>query len=331
MFTVSGFIIVFIVEANLLCVSHGEENTDYNNGWRPISNERVLGNLRRNFIKTPEIVHFSASWRPIVHSTENVGHEQITNVKPQDINIELMDEGNYYDGTEMDGNQNLQDVRDQWLNLGNSQEFLTSSETSKIYKPTSTQTRKAKKILDKGLDNNIPHKNENQNDAIREVRLIKTNITNDESNTYEVTEASDASEVINLLENNLNKDQRYFEPTLRSTTEANLSKKLFSILGNYNIRTNDDLPNYAASRHKYNTMSQKQSYAYPPSRYNSQNHLPIDPLLAVFLSNYGHYLPGLYGFPGNYYNIYGYLASNNIHNNKPFGAYKIYSDTDSSH
>jgi len=65
--------------------------------------------------------------------------------------------------------------------------------------------------------------------------------------------------------------------------------------------------------------------------YNSVEHLPPDPFVALFLSHYGKYLPAVHGFGsvGNRYrNLYSYLASNNIHNNKPFGSYKIYEDSD---
>lgn len=115
-----------------------------------------------------------------------------------------------------------------------------------------------------------------------------------------------------------------------------LTKNLFSILAKYNIRTSDKLPNYAISL-RQNSRNSDQDFIYMqvpiklPLRYNSPDHLPLDSLLAVFLSNYGYYLPGLYGFQRNYNNLYGYLASNNIHNNQPFGAYKIFSDTDSFH
>lgn len=110
--------------------------------------------------------------------------------------------------------------------------------------------------------------------------------------------------------------------------------KLRNILSSYNIRVNDDLSNYDLSRHSSRNPTAQEYILVPipirfSNRYNSLNHLPADPLLAVFLSNYGYYLPGQYGISNKYHNSYGYLASNNIHNNKPFGSYKIFADTDS--
>lgn len=55
--------------------------------------------------------------------------------------------------------------------------------------------------------------------------------------------------------------------------------------------------------------------------YNSDLHLPTNPILALILSQYGRYIPGS---P----RLYSYMAANNIHNNKPFGQYKYESDTD---
>lgn len=62
--------------------------------------------------------------------------------------------------------------------------------------------------------------------------------------------------------------------------------------------------------------------------YNSLDHLPPDPYVALLLSHYGRYLPAGNVLTTQYRNLYSYLAANNIHNNKPFGAYKIYEDAD---
>lgn len=57
--------------------------------------------------------------------------------------------------------------------------------------------------------------------------------------------------------------------------------------------------------------------------FNTQQHPPPDPILALMLSHYGQYLPGL-----RTPRLYGYMAVNNIHNNKPFGSYKLTRDYD---
>lgn len=125
--------------------------------------------------------------------------------------------------------------------------------------------------------------------------------------------------------------------TTTVNTKNNLTANLLDILANYNIRIGDNLRNYDISLRENSRNSNNHDYIFIPvpiklpARYNNANHLPVDPLLSVFLSNYGHYIPSLYGIHSGYNNLYGYLASNNIHNNKPSGSYKIFSDTDSFH
>ncbi|XP_043289548.1 uncharacterized protein [Venturia canescens] len=55
--------------------------------------------------------------------------------------------------------------------------------------------------------------------------------------------------------------------------------------------------------------------------YNSQLHPPPNPILSLILSHYGRYLSG-----NHRPKIYSYMAVNNIHNNKPFGQYKLSCD-----
>ena len=173
---------------------------------------------------------------------------------------------------------------------------------------------------------------------INSVNIIKSKSNQETtkiSSNYEVTE--DTKEVDKQNEDKETKfGYFYAKPKAeikRREEKNNLTKNLFSILADYNIRTSDQLPNYAISL-RQNSRNSDHDYVYMqvplriPLSYNSLNHIPVDSLLAVFLSNYGQYLPGLYGFQRNYNNLYGYLASNNIHNNKPFGSYKIFSDTD---
>ncbi|CAL7937426.1 unnamed protein product [Xylocopa violacea] len=52
--------------------------------------------------------------------------------------------------------------------------------------------------------------------------------------------------------------------------------------------------------------------------YNSELHPPPNPVLALVLSRYGRYVPG-----SRHPRVYAHMAVNNIHNNKPFGSYKI--------
>ncbi|XP_045465741.1 uncharacterized protein LOC123674728 [Harmonia axyridis] len=59
--------------------------------------------------------------------------------------------------------------------------------------------------------------------------------------------------------------------------------------------------------------------------HNTLQHQPINPYIALLLSHYGRYVAA----PGEGKGIYSYVASNNYHNNKPFGSYKIYEEGDS--
>ncbi|OAD59138.1 hypothetical protein WN48_09752 [Eufriesea mexicana] len=55
--------------------------------------------------------------------------------------------------------------------------------------------------------------------------------------------------------------------------------------------------------------------------YNSGLHPPSNPILALVLSRYGRYVPG-----SRNPRVYAHMAVNNIHNNKPFGSYKLERD-----
>lgn len=155
---------------------------------------------------------------------------------------------------------------------------------------------------------------------------------------YEVIEDTENYNTISTKQRNMETSAGYFygPPQLNfvNFSRNNLTNSLLRILNGYNIRSLDNSPNYALSRINKNQNFNRNMYIpFPlrtPYRYNSLNHFPVDPVIAVSLSNYGYYLPGLYGRNSNYGNLYGYLASNNIHNNMPFGFYKIFSDTDSS-
>lgn len=198
--------------------------------------------------------------------------------------------------------------------------------------------RKAKKIEESHVtllaDNVIP-KDTSTDDS----KVINNEIKSEPNHNYEVYETKLEDDSL-MKQHDLKpfdtKVYKYEIPTAE-TKQNNLASKLFDILSKYNIRSGDKLPNYALSLRQNSRNSNNKDFIYIqvpikiPFRYNSQNHYPIDPVLAVFLSNYGHYLPGLYGFHRSYNNLYGYLASNNIHNNNPSGSYKIFSDTDSSH
>lgn len=55
-------------------------------------------------------------------------------------------------------------------------------------------------------------------------------------------------------------------------------------------------------------------------------HPPPNPYLQIALSQYGVHWPLVYGHP--FGGIYGYSAANDIHNNQPFGGYKVTEEYD---
>ncbi|CAH2215071.1 jg21884, partial [Pararge aegeria aegeria] len=210
-------------------------------------------------------------------------------------------------------------------------------------KKKQNQQRQAKKIenldLDARLNNSISNQFKNT-EITDQNRPVKRNNVIVSSNTYAVKEnIKEENQASDQTQQQQNKKRLKYELPKSATvnTKNNLTAHLLTILANYNIRTSDSLRNYDLSLRQNSRNLHNHDYVLMhvpvklPMKYNNANHSPIDPLLAVFLSNYGHYIPSLYGFNGGYNNLYGYLASNNIHNNKPFGSYKIFSDTDSSH
>ncbi|CAH1112280.1 unnamed protein product [Psylliodes chrysocephalus] len=116
-------------------------------------------------------------------------------------------------------------------------------------------------------------------------------------------------------------------------SDSNFSYKYIKPIGPYTDELNEEITKnkYAHSKGTFShenpllealilsTNLHSRAKNLPP---NHPDLPPINPFLALLLSQYGRYVP-LYG-PGK--GIYAYQASNDFHNNKPFGAYKIYED-----
>lgn len=135
-----------------------------------------------------------------------------------------------------------------------------------------------------------------------------------------------------LLNLNFSKYNPRAEPRL---TTYNIDTTKTSI--NPTVRESESSAEKVASSVHTGTRVAKSAYPYGSTShyrtfdrgYNSPEQTPPDPFVALFLSHYGKYLPAGGGSLGDHYNnLYSYLASNNLHNNKPFGSYKIYEDTD---
>ncbi|OWR47188.1 hypothetical protein KGM_211469 [Danaus plexippus plexippus] len=298
------------------------ENVYSDNGWRPISIENV-DELGRNFIKTPANVHFPAE-RNFPESPDNL-LEKRNDFARTTLNTETID------GYSTDAPRGIENYKSAEDAKGIKKSGFTIDENF----------RRAKKFVERkisALNNALTDETVQDQKQTEELFYEKENNkkTTRPNNIYEVKEVTDSD--LLTSDQNLQHHRRYFyEPfKLKTSTSNNLTSNLFSILANYNIRTSDKLPNYALSLRPNSRNSDNHDFVYVhvpikiPLRYNNANHLPLDPLLAVFLSNYGHYIPGLYGYPRGFSNLYGNLASNNIHNNKPFGSYKLFSDTDNS-
>ncbi|VVC90499.1 unnamed protein product, partial [Leptidea sinapis] len=262
-------------------------------GWRPISNEKLLSGSRRNFIKPEENeLNSQTPWHSHSTSPDNT-----------------LSRGNFIKlvGASHKAGESLLPQREINANLESGAKKLYDSNDSAV-----------ENIIEKYHDK----------------ELLKL----ESKPTYAVTEDEDEQITNSNQRNIINEDNGYIYETPKSELSSNdLTNTFIKILSNYNIRSSDKLPNYSLSLRQNSRNSPKNDYTYfyipikVPLKYNNPNHLLVDPLLAVFLSNYGYYLPGNYGIQSNYRNIYGYGASNNIHNNKPFGSYKLFSDTDASH
>ncbi|XP_026498342.2 uncharacterized protein LOC113402340 [Vanessa tameamea] len=309
-----------------------DENIYSDNGWRPMSNEKVFA-LQRNFIKTPIQIRNLPG-----NSVDNVFQRNaIKIVKPSVVHL------NKESIKEQEAIFSLRkEIEKNERAFEGSTKSPTTNMTQKTYYEEFKLARKAKNIAESDvilltenvLSNPIQHNAEEKN------KTKKRKISSLRNGTYDVHESLEQDNIItneNNFKSSVRNGHRYERPKLEAKQKKNLTSNLFNILANYNIRTDDKLPNYALSLRQNSRNSNNNEFVYMhvpikiPFKYNSPNHLPIDPLLAVFLSNYGHYLPRQYGFQRSYANLYGYLASNNIHNNNPYGSYKIFSDTDSSH
>lgn len=199
---------------------------------------------------------------------------------------------------------------------------------------TEATVRRSKKLVDIDshvlLNQLLPNNDKTEQKSFfktGDYKKIEDKFTKGSTHTYEVIEnitIEDDKQEETAVKANRYEQNRPHQQNFLTDFNKHLSKY-----------ENDYLQNYALSRrtkadnHVKQDLQNKLRFR-EPIRYNSLNHLPVDPLLAVFLSNYGHYLQGQYGISNNYNNLYGYLASNNIHNNRPFGFYKLFSDTDSS-
>lgn len=239
--------------------------------------------------------------------------------------------------TQMNTKKKNRDFKESFdvLNKRPLQTVTIADKTEKSYQKTvsfAENTRKGKAVWN--------HDVEIGNDNILELPEIdsQTSVINKENSNSNVITATAASKAYKVTEDtdklatedNYSAEHVEYQYNPPTDESQNLTSTFYKILSKYNINSGEKLQNYDLSLKRKVQSPSANAYRFLlPYGYNNLNHLPVDPLLAVFLSNYGFYLPSLYGIKANYNNLYGYLASNNIHNNKPFGMYKVFSDTDS--
>lgn len=196
------------------------------------------------------------------------------------------------------------------------------------------ENSKINNVIDKvfTIDNSLPlYKTDNL-----QKRFTKEDEQDENSKQYKVTE--DSIETLQDDESVTKTSGYSYTPpklNLNYPKQNNFTDNFLDILSRHNIKPEDELPNYILSRRtKIGSPLHAVMFLPIPLRvlpqFNNLKQLSVDPLLAVLMSNYGYYFPGSYGIHSRYRNLYGHLATNNIHNNKPFGSYKIFSDTDSS-
>nr|XP_021193316.2 uncharacterized protein LOC110378406 [Helicoverpa armigera] len=294
----------------LTFVSLSSEQLSYSDGWVPVSHHAIYNQLRR------ESTHY-----PVYLTTKHPIHHDYLNLVENEINSRR-EIRNFMESMEFINEKPVESIT----------EVNTLKEVDKTEENRKEFSRKAKKVRDHDSDVNIDTILAKTNIDTEVKHSSKDDPVNDILNntptakTYEVTEDTDKDFP---TEDNTTTEYGY-EYKSRTNKPQNLTSTFYQILSKYNINNDDNLQNYDLSLRNKVQNAKRAAYRIPlPYRYNSLDHLPVDPLLAVFLSNYGFYLPSLYGINANYNNLYGYLASNNIHNNKPFGLYKIFSDTDS--
>lgn len=160
-------------------------------------------------------------------------------------------------------------------------------------------------------------------------------------NYYDVTEPTDEEERNERNSRGYVYKKPVVEPVGLTTARNEFSERLQDNLKKYSIKSNEMLNNYAISKNyvnNYDSMFQMyRTHVSPvvaiPFRYNRLNHLPVNPLLGVLLSNYGYYVQSGNGLPNYYRNLYGF-AANQIYNDGLVGnaasqrSYKAYYDTD---
>lgn len=215
---------------------------------------------------------------------------------------------------------------------------IAQSRKSKAIKPFPevSFTEPPKEEKEKFVIEIVGDDEENRPDPCMPNRLIKP-VPNKKRWHYEITEANGINTAVTATPTIINSG--YFpeipkqankeggHSVLLNTGKKNQTNTLQTILSKYNIYSNDKLKNYEASRRTQMHFLPVQLNT-PKRNRNRQNNLPVDPLIAVLLSNYGVYLPQFYKANNGYKNLYGHLAFHNIHNNNPTGNYKLFSDTD---
>ncbi|CAH0583304.1 unnamed protein product [Chrysodeixis includens] len=300
----------FVVLTTLSFISRiSSEYTIYSNGWIPLTHNDIYNQIRRQPTQYPDYV----AVKPALNSNNLLAIVQDTKDEMENL---------------IDGNRKIlhRKFPHTSSNVGDSSIPIAFKKKENI--------REAKLLSKQAPDfyeDNIIELPQAEIEIIVDKTETDTStnkmVSSDTRNTYEVTE--DTDKLFNKGEDETSNDTGY-QYTQPIETNHNLTSNFYEILSKYNINSEDQLSNYDLSLQRKAQNPLTKEHRVPiPYRYNSLNHLPVDPLLAVFLSNYGLYLPSLYGIKSNYNNLYGYLASNNIHNNKPFGLYKIFSDTDS--
>ncbi|XP_053605558.1 homeobox protein 2-like [Plodia interpunctella] len=340
MFTVTLFIFVFytvFIDASKTDVNFQKS---YKNGWIPISRDEVL---KRNF--GYESMSAASNSEQIMHILRDSAIKVVTAddyTKP--INVAPDNEA-FIDtpgkikkcSTEIC----LSVTPKGKTNVDNSPEYeniLKTIHGDNIRRPKAITTDSVSQNNDKEKQIIKDFKNFKQHHFNTEDKMNENH--QESKNSYEVIEHSNYFNTDGIrkeTQNIRNISEYFYQPPKYndSVLNNNLTSSFLNILNQYNIKPDDRLTNYILSRKEKN-YSPKHNYrilpiaTIIPRTYNNLNHLPVDPLIAVFLSNYGYYFPNYYGQQNSYRNLYGYLAFNNNHNNLPFGLYKVFSDTDYS-
>lgn len=327
------------------------QKSNKDGAWTPISNEEILYRYTNSYPSTEFMEFTTPAWKPTdFYDADGKSINELIQ-KRYDSEDQIKNHLNSV-SCEISGKINTYVYQNEFI-------ILSSLKHTFIFKFVPDSQNCTNKIQNEEKEKvNKPNVR-----VSRFQRILKTETSSVEDNSlrptiddhkYTKTEKLDKyneeKEAVNDLVSEQTKVQdttgyTYDPPPVKENESIELENEFnnlfLEILSKYGINREDKLSNYELSRQPqkfaHQNLRDSQNILYLPvpithlpyHGHNSPYYVPVNPLLALFLSNFGYHLPGyhLNRVNGKYTNLYGNLASNNVHNNQPLGAYKISSDS----